>query len=90
MTNEKKRQLADALAALAIEPTTNAWPARLYISAAHWLEAEVVLEDGHRAGPELTIASEHVRAKGTGEAPPEHFAGFIKFWLGELVDGVRR
>jgi hypothetical protein len=88
MTNDQKRTLVDQLAQLAADPSTAPWPARLYAAAAVWLEAERERQPGDDR-TSLTIATERVKKKGTGE-PPELFAGCITAWLGEVVDGVRR
>jgi hypothetical protein len=88
MTNDHTRTLVDQLAQLAADPSTAPWPARLYAAAAVWLEGERERQPGDDR-TSLTIAIERVKKKGSGEAPRD-FAGCVRAWLGEVVDGVRR
>ena len=74
--DDPRRALVDQLVALA-EDHENAWAARLYLSAALWLEAERHADRDD--DPSLTIAAERVKRK--AGAPPEHFRSFIRAWL---------
>jgi len=73
-----KRTLVDQLVDLATDTRTGAWPARLYIAAALWLESEREPDGDDRTF--LTGVCERVKARAT-DTVPEFFDGFIRAWL---------
>jgi hypothetical protein len=80
MTNEAKAHLVEQLSALADDPRTETWNARLYMAAAHLIAAECVKAGTDTDGTALGIISERVQKRDRGPEP-EGFRGCVNAWL---------
>ena len=76
MNDQQKRQLVDQLVSLATDPNTGAWSARLYVTTALWLEAEL----GSLGKDSLTAAAARIKSRDRS-TEPANFRALLDSWL---------
>lgn len=78
--DQPKRGVVDHLVAIATDPATPPWSARLYLAAALQLESERPHGPGDDDRSSLTIATERVKARAP-EPMSGSFRSFLRAWL---------
>lgn len=80
MDIKAKSKIVEGLMQIASDETTNPWSGRIYMAAAHWLEAELMQAGGPSNDPDLMIAGEKVEHRELG-AEPFGFRDLVNTWL---------